>query len=75
MQNAPDGTVGPPRILILNRLIDLSPDELAAAVQPLVTFVGAFVSAETPDSQVVANWPAGVRSGLDALVTFDQTTC
>jgi hypothetical protein len=75
MQNAPDGMVGPPRILVLNRLIDLSPDELAAAVQPLVTFVGAFVSAETPDSQIVANWPAGVRYGLDTLVTFDQTVC
>lgn len=75
MQNAPDGTVGPPGMLVLNRLIDLSPAELAATAQPLVTFVGAFVSAETPDSQVVANWPAGVRAGLDALVTFDQTTC
>jgi hypothetical protein len=75
MQNAPDGTVGPPRIFVLNRLIDVSPGELAAEVRPLVTFVGAFVSAETPDSQVVANWPADVRAGLDALVTFDQTTC
>jgi hypothetical protein len=55
----------------LNRFIGLSPDELAADAQAL----GAFVSAETPNSQVVANWPVGVRSGLDALVTFDQTTC
>jgi hypothetical protein len=75
MQNTPNGTVGPPEILVLNRLIDVSPDELAAEAQPLVTFVGAFISAENPDSQVVANWPAAVRAGLDAIVTFDQTTC
>jgi hypothetical protein len=75
MQNTPDGTVGPPGVLVLNRLIDLSPDELAADAQALVTFVGAFVSAETPDSQVVANWPAEVSDGLDALVVFTQSTC
>lgn len=75
MRNASDDTVGPPGVLVLNRLIDLSPDELAAEAQPLVTFVGAFVSAETPDSQNVANWPNDVRAGLDALVAFDQTTC
>jgi hypothetical protein len=75
MQSISDGSTGPPDVLVLNRLIDLSPNELAVAARPLVTFVGAFVSAQTPDSQVVANWPAGVRAGLDALVTFDQTTC
>jgi hypothetical protein len=69
VQNAPGSTVGPPLVLVLNRLIGLSLDELAADAQALVTFVGASVSAETPDSQVVANWPAGVRSMLSLLST------
>ena len=42
MQNSPNGAVGPPEILVLHRVIDLSPDELAAEAQPVMTFVEAF---------------------------------
>jgi len=60
---------------VLNRLLAVLPAELVGPAAPLITFVTGFVSPEVADSQIVANWPADVQAGLDALDSYAATEC
>lgn len=70
-----DNTIPPPPEEVLNRIVPLAPDELGTQVAALIIFVAGFVSAEVPGSQTVANWPADVRAGLDALDGYAANQC
>jgi hypothetical protein len=48
---------------------------LVGPAAPLINFVTGFVSPEVADSQTVANWPADVQAGLDALNSYAATEC
>lgn len=68
-------TAAPPPAEVLTRLVELLPTELIEPTAPLITFVTEFVSAEVADSQAVANWPADVQAGLDALDGYAGAEC
>lgn len=68
-------TASRPASEVLNRLLAVLPAELVGPAAPLITFVTGFVSPEVADSQIVANWPADVQAGLDALDSYAATEC
>jgi len=66
--SAPDATV-------LDRIVALAPDELRADAAEVATFVNGFVSPAVDESQTVANWPAPVTDGLEALASYASEEC
>ncbi|MDG2232456.1 MAG: hypothetical protein P8L16_01435 [Ilumatobacter sp.] len=68
-------TASPPASAVLNRLVAVLPAGLVGPAAPLINFVTGFVSPEVADSQTVANWPADVQAGLDALNSYAATEC
>lgn len=75
MRAAADDSVLPPAIDVLTRIVEIGPSDLSGAAQPLVTFIGTFVSRSTRGSLTVSNWPAEEREGLDALDSYFMNEC
>jgi hypothetical protein len=70
-----DNIVRAPAADVLDRVVALAPDSLQVEASAVASFVNEFVSPDVAGSQTVANWPAQVASGLEALDSYAATGC
>ena len=70
-----DGSISPPSDEVLKEILRIAPLDLAIAAEPLVTYIGAFVTSGQPESQRIENLPSAIQDGLAALEDYARTEC